>query len=334
MSIELQCVGQLRDGSDLIAARAELNGLQFTVLSLGASLQDLRLVGHDQALVLGYKDPLQYEDNPAYLGSMVGRCANRIAYGACELNGQQLQLTRSEGHEHHLHGGPDGSSQRNWQMSVEQDRLVLVDCLPDGHMGYPGNLQVKVTYSVPDEGCLRVEIEAQADADTLCNFTPHWYFNLAEQQLDKLSLQVFADTYLATENGGIPLPEPQPVADSLYDLRVGANLSAERLAALDHNYCLAEQRRALTPIARLASENVQVDISSTEAGVQVYGGQYLAIAAEDSLSGLAYGAGSGVAIEPQCWPNGPNNQRFPDTSLLVGESYRQVSEYRFVRLAV
>lgn len=332
MSIELQCVGQLRDGSDLIAARAELNGLQFAVLSLGASLQDLRLVGYDQPLVLGYKDPLDYEDNPAYLGAMVGRCANRIAYGACNLNGQQLQLTRAEGHEHHLHGGPDGSSQRNWHMSVEQDRLVLEDCLPDGHMGYPGNLQINVTYSVPGEGCLRVGIEAHTDADTLCNFTPHWYFNLAEQKLDKMSLQVFADSYLATENGGIPLPEPQPVADSLHDLRVGANLSAERLAALDHNYCLAEQRRALTPIARLTSSQVQVDISSTEAGVQVYGGQHLDIAAEDSLSGFAYGAGSGVAIEPQCWPDGPNNHHFPDVTLKAGRYYQHVTEYVFTKM--
>lgn len=331
MSIKLQSAGRLKGGCELMVAEINLKGLQFKVLSLGASLQDLRLVGHDQGLVLGYKNPLDYEHNPAYLGSMVGRCANRIAHGICKLDGKQLQLSKAKGQEHHLHGGPGGSSQRNWHMRVEQDQLVLTDRLPDGHMGYPGNLDVKVVYSVPVKGCLRVEIEATTDVKTLCNFTPHWYFNLAEQSLDKVSLKVNAETYLATENGGIPLTDPRPVAGSIYDLRHGVMLTAQRLAALDHNYCLADQRRPLTPVASLVAEQIEVLISSTEPGLQVYGGQFLDIAAVDSLTGMAYGAGSGVALEPQCWPDGTNNAYFPDVTLKPGEVYSHVSEYQFLQ---
>ena len=328
MSIELQVVGHLKQGGDLTAAHVDLNGLQFTVLSFGASLQDLRLQGHNQPLVLGYKDPLDYEDNPAYLGSMVGRCANRIANGTCELNGRQLLLNKAEGHAHHLHGGPDGSSQRNWHMTIEQDKLVLTDRLPDGHMGYPGNLDVKVSYSVPTEGRLRVEIAAQSDADTLCNFTPHWYFNLAEASLNNVSLQVHADAYLPTENGGIPVVNPVTVEGSYYDLRNGQLLSAELLSTLDHNYCIAETRGAITQVASLSSAALCIDVFSTEPGLQVYGGEYLHVAANETLTGLAYGAGAGIALEPQCWPDGLNHKCFPDVILKANEHYCHVTEYQ------
>ena len=325
-------LGGLDDGSLLQAAQLQQDGLSLRVLSLGASLQDLRLTQQNLPLVLGYEDAFQYQHNPAYLGSMVGRCANRINGGICELLGQRLQLSKLAEEPHHLHGGPYGSAQRNWQMHVEGNKLVLEDELADGHMGYPGKLNVKVTFEVIRQGCLELVIEATSEQATLCNFTPHWYFNLgAKSDLGDHTLKVAADSYLATENNGIPKAPPESLDASVLDLRHAPNLLPSLLNQVDHNYCLASARRSLTPVAWLKAETsgVSMGLATTEPGLQVYGGAYLDVPAKQTLSGKAYLAGSGVALEPQAWPDAPNQTSFPSILLLPGELYRQQNQYQF-----
>jgi len=155
------------DGSDITCVTIGDDQLQATIISFGACLKDLRLKSFDYPLVLGFKKVEDYITNAAYFGAVVGRNANRIAKGKCVLEGHALKLTMAENDQHQLHGGPNGSSFRNWKLvSATANQVVLQDNLPDGHMGFPGHLAVQVTYTV-EHNVLDVKIEATTDQTTL-----------------------------------------------------------------------------------------------------------------------------------------------------------------------
>jgi len=321
------------DGSNIISVTIGDNQLQATVISFGACLQDLRLRNFDYPLVLGYADEADYTSNVSYFGAVVGRNANRIAQGRCHLNGQQLHLTKAANDQHQLHGGPEGSSFRNWQVvSVATNQVVLHDRLPHGHMGYPGNLDVQVTYTI-EHHVLDIQIEACTDQTTLCNFLLHNYFNLDNSlTLTDHFLSVAAATYLPTDEGGIPLGHEASVRDTVYDFRQVKSL--ENLVtepSLDHNFCITKKPGKVRALAELksCSSGLSMQLLSTEAGLQVYNAAHVSVAAEKSLHGRSYSSYSGLAMEPQGWPNAANESTFPSTILHPREVYSQRTRYQF-----
>ena len=321
------------DGSDIVSVTIGDNLLQATVISFGGCLQDLRLRNFDYPLVLGYADAADYIGNTSYFGAVVGRNANRIAQGRCSISGQKFYLTKAGNDQHQLHGGPKGSSFRNWQLvSLTTNKVVLQDRLPHGHMGYPGNLDVQITYTI-EQHVLDVQIEARTDQTTLCNFALHNYFNLDNSlTLTDHWLRISAATYLPTDISGIPFGYEASVGNTEYDYRQIKPVKHLAIQApLDHNFCITKTPSKLKDIAELQSHSsgLNMKLFSTEAGLQVYDAAHVCVAAEKSLHGRSYPPLSGLALEPQGWPNAVNESEFPNSILHPNKVYFQHTRYKF-----
>lgn len=312
-------------------------GLSANVIGWGAVIQDLRLAGHDAPLVLGYDRLEAYESGSAYFGAAVGRYANRIQGGRFTLGGQRHQCDRNFLGKHTLHGGVDGFGRRPWEVSLHgRDFITLSMHDPGGTMGFPGALDVTCTYRLKIPGTLSVEFTATADETTLCNLTQHSYFNLddggAGDVLDH-RLMVNASAYLPVDNELIPTGVVMPVDGTPFDFRQARPLRMEiegEQVAYDHNFCLSSARGPLRQAAWVqgGSSGVEMEVWTSEPGLQFYAGQYIA-SGSPGLGGIGYRPHSGLCLETQVWPDAPNRPYFPPATLLAGETYHHVTEYRF-----
>lgn len=301
--------------------------LQATILRRGAAVQDLRLPDIAHPVILGHADPTVYGGNDrTYMGQLVGRVANRIAGGRAVIAGKTHQLDCNEGGVQTLHGGHDGTGALDWDIVGQTCNAVELSLtLPDGHMGFPGQLRAEVIYRL-DGTALEVTITARCDAPTICSFAPHLYFNLSgSPDISDHLLQVPADTYLPVDNG-IPTSDPTPVAGTMFDLRT----PVPPPKGIDHNLCLANAPRQRTPIARMSAGGIEMEISSTEPGLQIYDGRGLDLTG--GLDGRRYGPRAGIALEPQRWPDAVNNTWRAQTDLMPGSTYRAGSRFSFRRI--
>ncbi|WP_170329005.1 aldose epimerase family protein [Ruegeria arenilitoris] len=309
-------------------------GLTATLMQLGAMLCDLRLEGCDHSLVLGWRDPAEYLRKDEYLGPIVGRCANRISSGAYHLNGETFHLNRNFRDRHCLHGGQDGASTQLWKVEhCSATSVTFTLHLPDGHMGFGGDLFVSARYSVENPAVLRLEIEAHSDSATVCNFAPHWYFNLnGGGDITGHKLEIAANRYLPVDDDLIPSGNPTPVQGTEFDFRTPRMVGD---FPFDHNFCISDQRTPEKPVAVLESplSGVRMALSSTEPGLQVYSGTHLNHLERETLSGEPYVPYSGLALEPQGWPDAPNNPSYPSVILRAGERYLHISRLSFNRSA-
>ncbi|KGJ06822.1 aldose 1-epimerase [Paracoccus halophilus] len=308
------------------------HGLTVSVITLGASVQDMRLEGTDHPLVLGFPTLAPYLDEGRYFGAIVGRYANRIAQGRARLDGRELHLDRNQDGRHLLHGGSDGTSTRNWMLAAHEPGMVaLADHLTDGHMGFPGNMLIRATYLILPGPALRLTILATSDDETLCSFAQHSYFNLSgAATVGGHWLTVPAEHWLPVDDDRIPSGPPASVQGTHLDFRRPVRLD-QRLGgpAIDHNLCLADRRRH-TPreAATLRAGRLSMTLRSTEPGLQVYPANHLRPGAP-GIGGAAYGAHAGIALEPQLWPDAPNHPGYPSAVLGPGQVYRQVTVMSF-----
>ncbi|MEM9583358.1 MAG: aldose epimerase family protein [Pseudomonadota bacterium] len=318
------------DGATVERHRIEGGGLTAWVLSYGAVLQDLRLEGHEAPLVLGFEEFAPYLTDSPYLGAIAGRCANRIGEGRFTLDGEDHQLDRNFMDRHHLHGGAAGVGKRNWTVErVLEDRITLRIELADGEMGYPGNMVARCTYACLAGGVFDIQIIAETDAPTLCNFAHHTYWNLdGGATTDNHEMQVDADCWTVVDDSFIPAGESADVAGTRYDFRRMRPIKDD--VFIDHNLCVSDTRQSLRKIGMLMSRKsgVSMDIRSTEPGLQVYDGFKLAVEPK-GLGGRSYGKNAGVALEPQVWPDAINHESFPSAVLRPGERYEQQTQFAF-----
>lgn len=327
-----QIFGTTPDGQTIRRVVLSGGGLSASIITYGASLQDLRLSGHDAPLVLGYERIEDYLDHSVYFGAIVGRYANRIAHGRFSLDGETHRLPAND-RGHTLHGGPDGTWRRNWTLAEagpDFATLRLVD--PAG--GFPGNLAISCIYRLLPETTLSVELSATTDAPTLCNLAHHSWFNLddggAGTVLDH-RLQIEADAYLPVDGEGIPVGIAAAVAGTPFNFRHERRIGGSGML-YDHNFCLAGMRRPLSFAARLegAESGISMDLWTTEPGLQFFDGAIPARVVP-GLGGRRYGSHAGLCLEPQIWPDAPNRPDFPQAVLRPGEEYRQRTEFRFYR---
>jgi len=322
--------GTLADGTAVTRVTLRGGGLTANLLDYGAVLQDLRLSGHAPTLVLGFPAFDNYLTKSPYFGALAGRCANRIRDGHVQIDGQTYQLDRNFLGKHMLHGGAASMGKSIWRFSdVTQNAATLSIQVPDGHMGFPGNLDVTIRVSLPGNGILDMNMQATTDAPTLCNLAHHSYFTLSDEPtiLDH-QLQINAEHYLPVDAELIPTGQIAPVAGTRFDFTHAAPVGQAKL--VDHNYCLSTDRTALRKVARLSSAQsaVSMDISTTEAGLQVYDGAKISVDAP-GLDGQMMGAFAGIALEPQSWPDANHHPGFPQSILRPGETYHQHSQFRF-----
>lgn len=327
--------GLLPSGEPVTRAKLDAYGLQLNTISWGASVQDLRIEGFEHPLVLGFPTLEPYlSAEGRYFGAIVGRVANRIAGGEARIDATTWQFDRNEAGQTTLHGGSSGSGQRNWRrVALEPNLVSYADYLPDGHMGFPGNLLVRVIYRLLPGPALSIEILATSTCETLCNFAQHSYFNLdGSDSIENHHLSSPASYYLPVDEQLIPLGRPARVDGTALDFRSPVRLGTRlENGVIDHNLCLAPNRlRETRPMAVLRSAGVQMLIESTEPGLQVYTGDHIR-PGSIGISGRTYGRNAGIALEPQCWPDAPHHADYPSILLGPGQIYKQTTILRFSR---
>jgi aldose 1-epimerase len=206
--------------------------------------------------------------------------------------------------------------------------------MADGEMGFPGNMDVRQTFRLLEDGVLDIRMEATTDASTVCNLAHHSYFNLGDgSDVKDHLLQVSAETYLPVDDGLIPTGERRPVTGTPFDFRRATEFGpAVDQTLVDHNFCLSPDRTGLRLVARLAcpASGVSMEVRTTEPGIQVYDGSSVNVSVP-GLDGRKMGPGAGIALEPQVWPDAPRRPDFPQATLRPGETYRQHTQYIFAK---
>lgn len=330
--------GQLPNGQTVTRLAIAGGGLSGHVLTYGAVLQDLYLEDHDAPLVLGFDKLSDYLDHSPYFGATAGRCANRIRGGHLELDGQSYQLDTNFLGKHTLHGGALGMGKRLWSVESHAPNAVELSFVsPDGDMGFPGDLAVKLRIAlldgaVLDSAVLDIQMEASTNAKTLCNLAHHSYFVLDDSgDVRDHRLVLAAEHYTPVDDELIPTGQVASVANTRFDFRQGARV-AQAQPLLDHNFCLSTERGPLRPVAWLSSDRsgVSMELRTTEPGLQVYDGAKVNTPVP-GLTGCPMGAHAGMALEPQVWPDAHHHAHFPQAILEVGQTYRQHSQFIFSR---
>jgi aldose 1-epimerase len=342
--------GVLADGRQVEAVElSNKAGIRVRVMTLGAAIQSLLVPdrsAHAGDIVLGFDSPQEYLQNPSYFGATVGRFANRIAKGHFSLDGKTYSLATND-HGNHLHGGLKGFDKVIWSIdsvkSASPATTVFSYTSPDGEEGYPGTLRVTASYSLDDATTLRVQFTATTDKSTVVNISNHSYFNLsAESGASVLShlLLVNASRYTPVDVGLIPTGELRAVAGTPFDFRkatpIGARVRDGRDQQIrygrgyDHNFALDGTVGELRLAARVAdpSSGRIMEIFSAAPGLQFYSGNFLD-ATIAGKGGRIYREGDALVLEPQLFPDAPNQKTFPSARLDPGSAYVNTIEYRF-----
>ena len=343
--------GELDDGTAVEAVElANDEGMFVRILALGASIQALHApdrLGESADVVLGYDAAADYLEKPQYFGATVGRYANRIDSGRFELDGRTYQLEQNDG-SNHLHGGLNGLDKVLW--SIDSFRAgspataTLSYTSPDGAGGYPGTLDVEAIYSLDDEGSLTIEYRATTDRTTIVNITNHAYFNLSGATgshgiLDH-RLTLHADQFTPVDQTLIPTGELRDVADSPFDFRAARRIGQDVRDAgntqilygrgYDHNFVIRDANGEMRSAAELYDPHSGrvLEVLTTAPGIQFYSGNFLDGTTVGKGERL-YRQGDALCLEPQVFPDAPNQPGFPDATLEPGETYRNVMIFRF-----
>lgn len=293
---------------------------------LGAKIISLKLPNSQTAegpngaardLVLGFRTPDEWRTQEPYFNAICGRVANRIR----RPDGSVM-----------LHGGKEGFNAKIWEViDHSNSRVTLHYRSPDGEEGFPGNLDVYVTYSF-HEAVLRLDYKATTDAPTIVALTNHAYFNLNGESsgpIDNHRLQIFADYYTPLDQDLCPTGEIAPVEGTDLDFRQPRLIGPQ---PLDFNWCLqlpnsAAQTAQLKHAGTLQTSDLAMECWTTMHGLQVYTGEF--IEQHIGKSGTRYDKRHAVCLEAQQWPDAPNHPNFPSIALLPGQTLNETTEYRF-----
>jgi aldose 1-epimerase len=347
-TVTKESFGKTADGQnvDLYTLR-NVHGVEAKITNYGGIVTSLKVPdrrGKFDDVVLGFNDLDSYLKGHPYFGALIGRYGNRIAKGRFTLNGVEYKLAVNNG-ENTLHGGLKGFDKVVWTAQESKAKsgpaLTLTYVSKDGEEGYPGNLNVRVVYTLTNNNELRIDYTATTDKDTVTNLTHHSYFNLAgEGNGDILSHQVLinATRFLPTDAGSIPTGELRNVAGTPFDFRklmaIGAriNQDEEQLKlgnGYDHTWIINGRGMRLAAQAYEPTSGRRMQVWTTEPGMQFYTGNFL----DGTLtgkSGKIYPRRSGFCFETQHYPDSPNHPAFPTTTLKKGATYRSTTIYKFL----
>ena len=315
------------------------NGAFVEIFTYGARITRLCVPDKNGVLgdvILGFQSPEDYLGKISYYGATIGRYANRIEKGKFILNGKAYALETNDG-ANHLHGGNTANfDSQNFQAEILDNELVLSHLSPDGAGGYPGNLQVKVTFSFNDANELAIDYFATTDKDTLCNLTNHAYFNLGDDDtvLDH-ELMIKSRKMTAIDDELIPhgaFTDIDGTAYSFYTPKpIGQDIfsNAEHIQkchGYDFNYCIERENAGLTHFAYVYDKKTgrRMDCYTTLPGVQLYTCCHLNMQGKKK-----YGDFAALCLETQGYPNAPNCPEYPSTVLKAGDVYATKTVYKF-----
>jgi len=346
-SISAQPYGQTKDGVpvQLFTLRNQAGSVA-TISSYGGLVTSLKVAdrsGNLGDVTLGYDNVDGYIKDTPYFGALIGRYGNRIARGHFTLDGQTYTLATNNG-VNALHGGLKGFDKVVWSAKPFQSKagpaLELNYVSKDGEEGYPGTLTVKAVYTLTEDNALKLQFTATTDKATVVNLTHHSYFNLAGKG-DVLGhvVMIPADRYTPVDSTLIPTGELAPVAGTAFDFRtptaIGARIANDETQlkygnGYDHNWVLNKTLGDLTLMARVSepTSGRVMEVWSTEPGLQFYSGNFL----DGTITGKGnwtYQFRNGFCMEPQHYPDSPNQPNFPSVVLKPGQVYHNTIMYKF-----
>ena len=316
-------------------------GAEASIISFGASLRDLVVPlanGQKRRVVLGYDTVEGYQAGKASVGATCGRVGNRIAEGRFTLAGKNHQLAKNENGKTHLHGGMKGYAQRVWDVADHSENSVTLRLVsPEGEENYPGNLEAFCTYRLLEPATIRVELTATTDAPTLVNMVNHSYFTLAENaEIWDHQMQIASGLITALDGDLIPTGEILSVAGTPYDfrsLRPIRQMQGGKPFDYDINFVLdtlpAVGARGDVAVKVVSpTGDLTLECATDEPGMQLYTGAVLRPWAP-GIAGQKHFPHAGFCLEAQRFPDAIHRRHFAQATLLPGEVYRQVTEYRF-----
>lgn len=322
-------------------------GTSVSLLTLGATIQSFVFEGKD--IVLGFDRAADYFASGAYIGATVGRVCNRTADGRFELNGKVYTLNCNEPDRRvHLHGGNVGFDKKIWDCTVLDDSdepsVAFEMESADGEEGYPGNLRVRLVYTLTADNTLMLDYTAGTDADTPVNLTNHVYFNLNGCDGDTVHnhlLRIHAEEYTPVTERLVPTGVYAPVEGTTIDFRNGRTIGEALLGedacmpytgGVDHNFVLAHGRRPLSEAAVACSPatGIRVTCCTDLPGLQVYTGNFLG--ENGGKYGLTWGKHQGFCLETQFFANSVNEPQFPSIILKQGDVFTSRTTYRIDRV--
>ena len=336
--------GETADLYTLVNAR----GTRAQITNYGGILVSLHVPNREGSLddvVLGHDHLSEYLANKPYFGALIGRYANRIANARFTLEGMEYRLAANDG-PHHLHGGRRGFDKVLWRaagsLSAQGPLLELRHVSAHADEGYPGALDVAITYTLTDDSELRIDYEAHTDRATVLNLSHHSYFNLRDGGASPIlehQIEINADRYTPVDAGLIPTGAVATVHGTPFDFkrarRIGAGIDHghEQLhvaGGYDHNFVLNGKPAELALAARVSEPDSgrTMAVYTTQPGVQFYTGNFL----DGSITGKAgavYRQRHGFCLETQHFPDSPNKPHFPSTRLEPGQRYLHSTVYKF-----
>ncbi|RED97920.1 galactose-1-epimerase [Marinoscillum furvescens] len=348
-AVQKELFGILDDGTKVFAyTLTNANGFSMKVISYGGIITSIKTPdrkGNFDDIVLGYDDLEGYLEKNPYFGALIGRFGNRIAGGQFTLEGKTYTLATNDGNNH-LHGGERGFDKVVWELkeaAVENGVAVTLEYLsPAMEEGYPGNLDVKVQYTLTNDNELIVDYHATSDQTTIVNLTQHTYFNLTGRESDILDheLMINAQKFLPVDSTLIPTGELRSVQGTPFDFtsfkRIGKDINADNQQiayglGFDHCWAIDQEKKGLNLAAAAfdAKSGRQVSVYTTEPGIQFYSGNFL----DGTITGKGgknYGHRSGFCLETQHFPNSPNQPDFPEVVLRAGDVYKSTTKYVFI----
>jgi aldose 1-epimerase len=339
--------GKAKSGEDVaLYTLTNSKGVQVSITPWGATVVSIKVPdrnGNMSDVVHGFDSLDGYLGTEPYFGAAIGRYGNRIGKGKFTLDGKQYTLATNNG-ENHLHGGIAGFDKRLWKASEANSKLgkalKLTYRSPDGEEGYPGTLDVAVTYTLTDANELRIDYLATTDKPTVVNLTNHSYFNLAgEGDVLGHKVMIKATRFTPTDSGLIPTGEIRSVKGTPFDFTTSHTIG-ERIGATDeqlkfgigydHNWVLDGEAGKLRLVAQVSEPKTGrvLEVLTTEPGLQFYTGNFLD-GTNRGKGGKVYQHRSAFCMETQHFPDSPNKPNFPTTTLRAGQHYQTTTVYRF-----
>lgn len=351
MGITVKNFGKTKDGKVVKSyTLTNKNGMKAVFLDYGAVLTSLMVPdkkGVFRDVVLGYDSLAGYENTTTYIGAFVGRNANRLGDGRFVIDEKEYFLEKNDGGKNNLHSGKTGYNKVLYEAeTTEEDGEYMVEfsrLSPNGEQGFPGNLDVSVTYTLTDENELIIEYLAVPDADTIVNLTNHSYFNLAGHKSGSTLNQkvyIYADSFTPADANMIPTGEIRSVEGTPMDFREGKQIGQDIEAdyeplvlagGYDHNYILREVAADAVELSARAEDEtlgIGMEVYTNCPGMQFYTGNFL-IGEKGGKDGMVYEKHGGFCFETQAYPDAPNKPEFPATVVRAGEEFDSTTVYRF-----
>ncbi len=337
--------GKAKDGRDAhLYTIGNKNGMKAYISDFGATLVRLFVPDRDGKLidvVHGYDDAAGYERGDGGFGATVGRNANRIGGAQIEINGVKYELDKND-NGNNLHSGYDYYQKRIWEVEERlENKITFLLHSPDGDQGYPGTLDMHVTYELDDGNTLNIHYEAVPDQDTIINMTNHSYFNLNGHDSGTVlghKVTLYADSFTPADEQSIPTGEIRSVEGTPMDFRSGRVLGEEIDAdyeplefggGYDHNWVLKNGGR-FDKVAEAESDKsgIRMEVYTDLPGIQMYTANFLDN--EPGKDGASYIKRSAVCFETQYYPDAIHHDNFPDPICRKGEKYDTRTAYRFL----